>query len=63
MKLPRVGDRVVVPFGGRDKEGEVTHVSATPPMVEVELWLEGGDEPMRFTYRAERVGPAQPVRQ
>lgn len=63
MTLPRVGDRVVVEFDGRDKEAEVVHVSRTPPMVEVEVWLEGGEEPMRFTYRAHRVRPAEPATQ
>lgn len=61
-KLPRVGDRVVVEFDEREYEGEVTRASATPPMVEVELWFDDGDEPSRFTYPADRVRPAEPAK-
>jgi len=59
-KLPRIGDRVIIPFGGREKEGEVVRVSRTltPPRITVEIWLEGGDEPMLVTYPANWVRSA-----
>lgn len=62
-KLPKVGDRVIVPFGLEEKEGEVFRVSRTltPPRVTVEIWLEGGDEPTLVTQPADRVRPAEPA--
>lgn len=60
-KLPRVGDRVIVDRGGHEVEGEVFYVSRTPPMVGVEIWFEGADEPSLSTYRPEWVRPAEPA--
>jgi hypothetical protein len=65
-KWPRVGDRVIVDFGGHDVEGDVVHVSSDlydPPMITVDAWLTGSDEPLRSTYRADSVRLAEPARQ
>lgn len=58
---PRVGDRVLVPFGYGEVEAEVVHVSDifTPPKVEVEFRIEEDDEePMRAMYSVTRIHPA-----
>jgi hypothetical protein len=62
--LPRIGDRVVVPFGRGGLEGEVirTSTTLTPPSVTVEVWLEGADEPTIVTYPADRIRPAEPAK-
>lgn len=60
-KLPRVGDRVVVDIPGHEVEGEVFYVSRTPPMVGIEVWFEGDDEPWRFSRPPDRVRPAEPA--
>lgn len=63
-KVPRLCDRVIVPFGGYEKEGEVVWISDvfTPPMVEVEFKLEEGDDyTMRSLFPIDMIRPA-PVR-
>ncbi|OLB78867.1 MAG: hypothetical protein AUI14_11830 [Actinobacteria bacterium 13_2_20CM_2_71_6] len=59
-KPPRVGDRVVVPFGIRDVEGEVFRVEGKArTWVTVELFLDGGEEPTLMTYLLREVRPAE----
>lgn len=63
-KVPRIGDRVIIEFGGYDKEGEVVRISDifTPPKVEVEFKLQEDDDfTMQLLYPLDMVRPA-PVR-
>lgn len=58
--VPKVGERVIIPFGGYDVEAEVVRISDifTPPMVEVEFFLdEQDDEPARSLYSIDRIRP------
>jgi hypothetical protein len=60
-KVPRVGDRVIVPFGGYEKEAEVIRIVDifTPPKVEVEFKLQPDDDFMVYNlYSIERIRPA-----
>lgn len=59
-EVPKPGDRVFVPFGGYELEGEVTYVNDIfdPPMVQVEFYLDEHDsEPMRNLYDIDRIRP------
>jgi hypothetical protein len=62
--LPRIGDRVRIPWGLTEVEGEViaAYDSGKEPMVTTEVFLEGMDEgvdePLTVTYPAEVVHPA-----
>jgi hypothetical protein len=63
-KVPKVGDRVIVPFGGYEMEAEVIRIVDifTPPKVEVEFKLDEEDDFMVYNlYSIERIRPA-PVR-
>lgn len=60
-KVPKIGDRVVVPFGGYEKEAEVIRIVDifTPPMVEVEFkLLQEDDFTVQNLYSIERIRPA-----
>jgi hypothetical protein len=59
--LPRVGDRVTIPWGLDEVEGQVVaaYSSGSAPHVTVEVRLEGTDEPVRVTYPAEAIHPAR----
>lgn len=60
-KAPRVGDRVIIHFGGGELEAEVVRVSQTftPPHVEVEFFLDDrDDEPVRSMYSIDHIRPA-----
>lgn len=60
-KVPKPGDRVIVPAGGREVEGIVTYVSPIfdPPHVQVEYRTDDeDDEPARNLYSIERIRPA-----
>jgi hypothetical protein len=56
-KLPAFGSRVRVPWGLTTVEGEVVggYDSAIGKQVIVAVILEGGDEPLTATFRAEAV--------
>jgi hypothetical protein len=63
-KVPRIGDRVIIEFGGYEKEGEVVRIQDifTPPKVEVEFKLQEDDDfTMRHLYPLDMIRPA-PVR-
>jgi len=55
--LPAIGSRVRVPFGLGTVEGEVidAYDSGYGPQVMVSILLEGSDEPITPTFRAEAV--------
>jgi hypothetical protein len=60
-KVPKVCDRVIVPFGGDEYEAEVIRIVDifTPPMVEVEFKLMPEDDYMVYNlYSIERIRPA-----
>jgi hypothetical protein len=62
--VPRVGDRVIIPFGGYELEAEVVRIVDifTPPEVEVEFKLEEDDDfTMHNLYPIDMIRPA-PVR-
>ena len=56
-KLPAIGSRVRVPFGLDTVEAEVidAYDSGFGPQVMVSILLEGSDEPITPTFRAEAV--------
>lgn len=62
-KFPRVGDRVIVDFGGFDHEGEVVRVPefGTHARIMVEIWLEGMDEPTLVLHTVDEVRPVEPA--
>lgn len=59
--LPRVGDRVTLPWGLTEVEGQVVdaYSSGNQPYVTIDVPLEGTDEPVRVTYPIDvvRAGP------
>lgn len=59
--LPRVGDRVILPWGQTEVEGSVVRVNENPkqPYVTVDVLLEGTDEPLRVIYPVDLVEPAR----
>lgn len=62
-KLPRVGDHVLVDFGGFEYEGEVFRVDdyRTPAWLVVEIWREGMDEPTLVHQTIDEVRPVEPA--
>ena len=56
-KLPKPGDRVLVPWGFHILEARVIRVSdfGIGPQITVEIDMDGVDEPMFNTYAADRV--------
>lgn len=56
-RLPAIGSRVRVPWGRGTVEGEVVgaYDSGFGGQVIVAVTLEGGDEPLTATFRAEAV--------
>jgi hypothetical protein len=59
-KLPKPGDRVMVPFGGDDVEGEVIYVNAffDPPEAHVEFKVhEDDDFTTRNMYTLDEIRP------
>lgn len=57
-KMPKPGDRVRVPFGANEAEGEVVRTSTfLGPRVTVDVEIEGADEPLRNIYELEYVEP------
>jgi hypothetical protein len=60
-KAPKLGDRVIIDFGGFEKEAEVVRISDifTPPEVEVEFKLDEHDDfTMRNMYPIDMIRPA-----
>jgi hypothetical protein len=59
--LPRVNDRVVLPWGSGTVEGSVVRVSKTSDQayVTIDVLLEGTDEPLRVTYPVDLIEPAR----
>ena len=59
--LPAVGDRVTIPWGLDEVEGEVVaaYSSGRGPYVTVEVCLEGTDEPITVTFPAEAIRSAR----
>jgi hypothetical protein len=55
--LPKIGARVLVPWGQGTVEGEVINAydSGFGPQVMVSILLGGSDEPITPTFRAEAV--------
>lgn len=57
---PRVGERVIFPFGFEEEEGEVYRVEGGDLVwVTVEYYLDGGDEPLLLTFPLDSVRPAR----
>ncbi|MFC6088327.1 hypothetical protein [Saccharothrix lopnurensis] len=58
-KMPKLGERVRVPFGGSMHEGEVVRTSdfGIGPLVFVAVEIEGADEPLQGMYELEYVEP------
>lgn len=58
--MPRIGERVRVPFGNRILEGEVllTRDFGIGPLITVAVEVEGVDEPMRTTYELAEIESA-----
>jgi hypothetical protein len=58
---PRVGERVIFPFGFEEQEGEVYRVEGMGKhtYVTVEYYLYGSDEPLLTTMPLSEVQPAQ----
>jgi hypothetical protein len=58
---PRVGERVIFPFGVEEQEGEVYRVEGTGEhtYVTVEYYLHGSDEPLLTTFPLKWIKPAQ----
>lgn len=58
-KLPRIGTRVLVPFGRRKSEGEVVDAyDSVKPYVRVAIDLLGTDEVLTLTFHLDQVEPA-----
>jgi len=58
-KLPRIGTRVLVPFGRGRSEGEVVDAyGSIGPYVRVAIDLLGTDEPLTVTFPLDQVEPA-----
>lgn len=61
-KFPRIGDRVIAPFGPEDEvEGEVINISHTfdPPAVTIEFTFKYTDELHTMVYSADQLRPAE----
>lgn len=61
-KLPRVGDRVSVPWGLKRVDGRVLDVYPTgyTPRVLVAVFVDGDeDDPMTVTFPVDRIEPAK----
>jgi hypothetical protein len=58
--VPKPGDRVIVPVGGREMEAEVTYVSPIfdPPQVQVEYQFEAENHSERNMYPIDMIRPA-----
>jgi hypothetical protein len=58
---PRVGERVLIPFGLDEVEGEVFRVEGKGDLtwVTVEYFLDGSAEPMLSTFLLRQIHPAQ----
>lgn len=60
-KVPKIGDRVIVPFGMGELEAEVIRISDifNPPKVEVEFKLDEDDDfTVHNLYSIEHIRPA-----
>lgn len=58
-KLPRIGTRVLVPFGRGRSEGEVVDAyDSIGPYVRVAIDLLGTDETLTVTFPLDQVEPA-----
>jgi hypothetical protein len=59
--LPKVGDRVTIPWGRHDVDGDVIAVYTTgyAPRARVSVFIEGNAEPMTVTFPIEWMEPAQ----
>ncbi len=60
-ELPRIGDRVTIPWGRDQADGEVIAVFTTgyAPRADVAVPLEGSDEAIIVTVRIEWIEPAK----
>lgn len=61
QKMPRVGDRVTIPWGRDQADGEVIAVYETgyAPRATVSVFIEGTEEPVTVTVRIEWMEPTQ----
>jgi hypothetical protein len=60
-RVPKPGDRVLVPFGSGEFAGEVTYISriSDPPHVQVEFKLDEDDDfTVRNLYPIDMIRPA-----
>jgi hypothetical protein len=63
-KFPRVGDRVIAPFGLSEVKGEVIYISYTfdPPAVTIEFKFDEYDNELHtMVYSADQLRPADMV--
>jgi hypothetical protein len=59
-RLPKLGDRVTIPWGRHDVDGDVVEVIPTGiPRATVSVFLDGNAEPMTVTFPIEWMEPAQ----